>query len=684
MATNLEIGGIAQFDAVGDPTSMGTRWLKWVRGFRRFAGGKGVKDPEQKLNLLLHCGGEKVQDIYDILIEQKEAVEDAERIALLGEEDSCEKAIELLTQYFSPHINITYERHLFRQMQQEENETIDQFVTRLQDRAKYCEFKDKDEQIRDQVIQACKSQYLRRKLLEKGKDLTVERLQEIARSSEAVDQHMEALKAKPGVVMRVNSKEKVGKTPKQPRRDAKKKTVECFRCGREGHKAADPACPAKDKVCRKCGIKGHFAKKCKTKESRTTNQAKEVQVSEEYTFHINSEKTANHVMLNVGGVDTRMLVDSGSSVNLIDKARWEQLKQQRVNCKTQKEVNKELYVYGSKVPLPLLGTFTANISVPGKEVEAEVVVIDGEGEALLGSQTATELGILKIERPVICTISSDQIDEQYPELFGGIGKLKGKQLEIGINPDVPPVAQPFRRTPFGLRSKVEQKLKQYEELDIIEKVTGPISWVSPIVIVPKPDGDIRMCVDMRQANQAVVRERHPIPTIDEVLIDLNQSSVFSKLDLKWGYHQIELDPKSREITTFATHQGIYRYKRLMFGISAAPEIYQRTIQEVLRGCEGARNISDDIIIHAETRDEHDRRLVKVLETLKDCGLTLNKDKCKFHMSKLTFMGHVLSEKGIQPEEEKVKAIREAREPQSAQEVRSFLGLVNFPQNSFLI
>ncbi len=103
----------------------------------------------------------------------------------------------------------------------------------------------------------------------------------------------------------------------------------------------------------------------------------------------------------------------------------------------------------------------------------------------------------------------------------------------------------------------------------------------------KSDGDIRLCVDMRRTNEAVVRERHPISTVDEVLQNMNESAVFSKLDLKWGYHQIELESNSREITTFATHMGLFRYKILMFGITSAPELYQHIIQQVLQGCDGA-------------------------------------------------------------------------------------------------
>jgi len=132
-----------------------------------------------------------------------------------------------------------------------------------------------------------------------------------------------------------------------------------------------------------------------------------------------------------------------------------------------------------------------------------------------------------------------------------------------------------------------------------------------------------------QVNCAVERDRCPIATIDEVLQDMNNSKVFIKLDLRWGYHQIELSEESREITTFIT--GLYRYKLLMFGVSSAPEKYQQVIQQTLQDIEGVHNISDDIIVHGATH-------TKVRMRVRECGLTLKLEKCQFSMTQLTFMG----------------------------------------------
>ena len=271
----------------------------------------------------------------------------------------------------------------------------------------------------------------------------------------------------------------------------------------------------------------------------------------------------------------------------------------------------------------------------------------------------------------------NDFQKKYPELFSGIGKLKDYQLKLHIDRKVKPVAQPLHRLPFRIREKVDKKLEVLKAKDIIESFSGPTPWVSPLVAVPKSNNDLRICIDMRRANEAVQRERHPIPTVEELLQDFNEATVFSKLDLKDGYHQIDLSEDSRDITTFVTNKGLYRYKRLNFGISSASEMYQHIIEQAIRGCEGGRNSSDDIIVYRKTKEEHDARVCKVLERLRDRGLTLNPDKSKFCMDRLVFMGNVLSRKGIAPDEVKMEAILHAKERKNVSEVRSFLGLVNF-------
>ena len=182
---------------------------------------------------------------------------------------------------------------------------------------------------------------------------------------------------------------------------------------------------------------------------------------------------------------------------------------------------------------------------------------------------------------------------------------------------------------------------------------------------------------MRAVNKAIQRERHITPTIYDVIADLNDAKVFSKLDLNQGYHQLELSEELRYVTTFSTHVGLRRYKRLNFGVTSAAEIFQNTIRETLEGLNGCINISDDILVYGSNQKEHDNNLRSVLVRLQSRNLTLNKLKCEFKKTNVEYFGYVFSSQGISPDPRKVEAIRNSQPPSNPNEVRSFLGMVNF-------
>lgn len=274
--------------------------------------------------------------------------------------------------------------------------------------------------------------------------------------------------------------------------------------------------------------------------------------------------------------------------------------------------------------------------------------------------------------------------EDYADLFNGLGKLKEKKVHLHIDENIPPIAQRYRRVPFHVRKDIEELIQKDEKLGVIEKAEGPTPWVSPIVVVPKKDqSKIRVCIDMRAANKAIKRERHPTPTLDELKAILSGASVFSKLDLNQGYNQLELAEESRYITTFATHLGLYRYKRLFFGVNSASEIFQEEISQALAGIEGAINISDDILCFGLDQQDHDGNLQKVFQRLREKGLTLNSSKCEYNKRSLEFLGHTFGNEGISPSNRKIKTILELPDPQNASEVRSLLGMTNFCGAQFI-
>ena len=168
--------------------------------------------------------------------------------------------------------------------------------------------------------------------------------------------------------------------------------------------------------------------------------------------------------------------------------------------------------------------------------------------------------------------------EEYDTIFNEIGQFKDFKVKLHIDNTVTPVAQPARKIPFHMRQKVTAALEKLESQGIIEKVDGPTPWISPLVVIPQKDGDIRLCVDMRMANRAILRERHPTPTVDDLIHTLNGATVFSKLDLHAGYHQLLLNEESRYITTFQTHQGLRRYRTLNLGTSSGLKFFNTPLQ----------------------------------------------------------------------------------------------------------
>lgn len=251
------------------------------------------------------------------------------------------------------------------------------------------------------------------------------------------------------------------------------------------------------------------------------------------------------------------------------------------------------------------------------------------------------------------------------------------KIRLEIDESVPPVIQHVRRVPIALKGQVEQKLQQLLDSDIIERVNGASRWASPVVVIVKDNGQLRLCVDMRRANAAIRREIYPMPTIDDVLARLSKAKWFSRLDVREAYHQLELEEGSREITTFITHKGLFRYKRLMFGVCSASEAFQKIFEQIISPCGNTLNFQDDVIIWGEDETSHDQALRYTLEVLREHGVGLNLEKCEFKVQQTIFLGHRFSSAGVKPSDDKMTAIEGFRTPNTVEEMRSFLGLVGY-------
>ena len=166
-----------------------------------------------------------------------------------------------------------------------------------------------------------------------------------------------------------------------------------------------------------------------------------------------------------------------------------------------------------------------------------------------------------------------------------INVVKTDLTEIRLDPEARPVAAHPRRHVFGIRKDIAKELKRLQNRDVIEPVRKATQWVSPLVTVRKSDGSLRLCVDYRQLNKSIICERHRMPTLEEITAMLSGSTVFLILDAEAEFHQLPLSAESRDLTTFSSHCGLFRFKRLPFGIACSPEIFQRVVSLILMGLE---------------------------------------------------------------------------------------------------
>ena len=302
----------------------------------------------------------------------------------------------------------------------------------------------------------------------------------------------------------------------------------------------------------------------------------------------------------------------------------------------------------------------------------DIYVVRGLHKPLLGRPVIEALNIVAF----VNGIQVQDIMKHYPNLFTGLGRLKDS-YKIKLTQGAEPFALSVpRRIAIPLLPKVKEELQQMTKLGVISKVTEPTEWCAGMVVVPKPGGKVRICVDLTKLNANVCWERHILPSVESTLAQLGGAKHFSKLDANSGFWQIEMNPESSKLTTFITSFGRYKFNRLPFGITSAPEHFQRRMNEILGNIEGAVCLIDDVLVHRKTQSEHDQRLLAVLNRISEAGLTLNKEKCVFNTTSIKFLGQLIDCNGVKTDPEKIQAIQDLAPPTNMTELCRFLGMVN--------
>ena len=272
----------------------------------------------------------------------------------------------------------------------------------------------------------------------------------------------------------------------------------------------------------------------------------------------------------------------------------------------------------------------------------------------------------------------DRLKKRFKAVFdeSTVGRMNNAACKIRLKPGAEPVQHPMRKIAFAILPAVKKELERMESLGVIAKVDEPTPWVNSMVVVKQP-GKLRICLDPTDLNKFVMREHSYIPTPEETLAKITNAKFFSKLDLKSGYWQLCLDEESSYKTTFNSPCGRFRYLRLPFGLNSANEIFQKKMTEKFEGYEGVLVIFDDILVFAETFDEHVKRLQRVLERCEEVGIKLNEKKCHFLCKEVKYIGHVITPEGVKPDPEKIKAITEMPPPTDKKGVQRLLGMITY-------
>ncbi|GJT80917.1 putative reverse transcriptase domain-containing protein [Tanacetum coccineum] len=267
--------------------------------------------------------------------------------------------------------------------------------------------------------------------------------------------------------------------------------------------------------------------------------------------------------------------------------------------------------------------------------------------------------------------------EVFPEDLSGLPPTRQVEFQFDLVPGVASIARaPYRLAPSE-RKELSEQLKELSDKGFIRPSSSP--WGAPVLFVNKKDGSFRMCIDYRELNKLTVKNRYPLPRIDDLFDQLQGSSVYSKIDLRSGYHQLRVREEDIPKTAFRTRYGHYEFQVMPFGLTNAPAVFMDLMNRVCKPYLDKFVIVfiDDILIYSKNKQEHEEHLKLILELLKKEELYAKFSKCEFWIPKVQFLGHVIDSEGIHVDPSKIESIKDWTSPKSPTEIRQFLGLAGY-------
>lgn len=643
------------------------------------------------------------------------------------------EVVTVLREHLHPEPSFMAERYRFRQRRQDAGESVSQYIMELKRLARYCEFdKVLEDNLRDQLVCGLRSDIIRQRLFAEGK-LVYSSAVKIAIAMEAAERDSAAVELGSGSASssaggggggaasavhalvsaaRPRSQGRGSLARRQQGGGGRPSSTYCDACGERDHDSNE--CRFKRYVCGKCRQKGHLRRVCPKRNQKVSGRrdvhhveaaayagarpgagppelsgedeppASEGSYSDvEEDLHqlcLNSYKPVSLTLV-VDGIHLKMEVDTGSAVSCISKDTYERC----FSARPIESFDLSLKFYdGSKIKP--LGVIKPTVEYKDKTLALELFVIEGGTTTLLGRQWISELDI-QIPTLHNCTeknysvkVSANDVSQlldRYKELFTEeLGRFTGGKARLHLRDGAVPIYCRARPIAYSLRQRIDTAIDDMLRTGVLEPVSSS-DWATPLVPVRKADGGLRICADYKVTlNPVLWIDRYPLPRIDDLLVSMNGAKVFSKIDLSQAYNQIELEDPDN-LTVINTHRGLFKYKRLVYGLSSSPGIFQRIMANLLGDIPNVEIFLDDVIIGSSNEEEHLQTLARVLERFYKNGMKLKKSKCSFMVPEVKYLGYIISKDGIKVDPEKVEAITNIPRPKDVTDLRSFLGLVNF-------
>ena len=379
-----------------------------------------------------------------------------------------------------------------------------------------------------------------------------------------------------------------------------------------------------------------------------------------------------------------MELDTGSRVSIISL----ELYNKQFSSTKLVDSKMKLTTYSGELLKPH-GVMNVTVEYKDQKKRLKVYVISGVGPPLLGRDWLTKIrldwsNLVRMDKPTADNMFLQEdglpkLCEKYSEVFTEeLGTMKGIKAKLVLKDEshVPKFVK-ARPVPYALQDRVNAELTRMEEAGIIKKVQFS-NWAAPIVPVVKPDHTVRVCGDFKvTVNPLLNVPQHPLPRADDIFASLAGGERFTKIDLAHAYQQMLLEEESKAFLTINTQKGLYQYTRLAFGVASAPALFQSAMDQILVGIPKVVCYLDDILVTGATDEEHLSNLEAVLKRLQEHGLRVKKKKCSFFSKSVTYLGHKIDKEGLHTSNNKVKDLVNTDPPENLQQLRSYLGLVNY-------